>query len=106
MIFEWQQVVVAVSAGDAEGGPLTSMRGPGNLAGVDGVAQSNVGVAAGADVADGGESGFDSDLGILCAGKRFRRDGDAELFVSELGIAGDVGVHVDQSGKNGAWAVR
>ena len=67
VIFEGQQVVVAVPAGDAERRAAHQHARAGNIAGVDGIAQGDVAVALGTDVAHGGEAGLESETRIARA---------------------------------------
>src|SRR5271163_4524521 len=52
VIFEWQQIIVRMSAGDAEPWPAHQHSRSGHVAGIDGVAQSHITVAGRAHVAD------------------------------------------------------
>ena len=97
-----EKVLVHVAAGDAERGAGDLHVRAGDVAGVDLVAESDVGVVVGADVADGGEAGFERDLGVF--------DADDGLFGGshrefEVGVEvvghGEVGVDVDEAGHDG-----
>ena len=70
-----EEILVAVAAGDAERGTGSEHPRAGDVAGVDGVAKGDVGIAVGADVANGGESGFERDAGIARADQRLARIG-------------------------------
>ena len=102
MIFGSEKVLVAVAAGDTQGGAGSEDARAGDFASLDAVANCEVGVAGRADVADGGEPGFESDAGIADAQHRgaWIRDviaGHAE----KIGRAGDVSVAINQAGKDG-----
>src|SRR6185369_4291215 len=56
MEIKGKQIFVAVSAGDSKGGAADEHVRSGYVAIVDGIAQSNITVPAGADVAHGGEA--------------------------------------------------
>jgi len=71
-----------VAAGDAKGRAGNEHARAFDLAGVDAVAQGDVGEAAGANVANGGESGAESKTGVFDAGDGFARDGNAEALVA------------------------
>ncbi len=78
------------------------MCGPGMWPGVDLVAEGDVGVVVGADVADGGEAGFEGNLGVFDAddglfGRRHRQLVEG----IEVGGHGEVGVDVDEAGHDG-----
>ena len=80
-------------------GPLTCMCGPGTMPCVDGIAQVHIGIPAGADIANGGEPGQQGGarVGHALDGLFRVRLGQLEVGI-EVGLAGDVGVHVDQAG--------
>src|SRR6266511_1634231 len=71
--FRREQVVVAMPAGDAEGRSGGYDPRPRDVAGVDRVAQRDVGVAARADVAHSREAGFEREPRVLRAGQRRAR---------------------------------
>ena len=100
-IFEGQHVVVAVSAGDAERRAADEHARAGDVAGVDRVAQGHVGEAVGADVADGGESGEQSEAGVFRADQGLARDGNGQRIVAKARFHGQVRVRVDQAGQDG-----
>jgi len=60
VIFDRQQVLVAMASGNPEERPAYLHMRPGNLPVVDGVAQVNVGKSIGSDVAHGGKAGHQS----------------------------------------------
>ena len=61
-----------MSAGDAQRRPADQHARPWDVAGIDGVAQGNVGVIEVANIAHRGESGFQRDLRIVGADQRMR----------------------------------
>ena len=76
----------------------------GDVAGVDLVAEGDVGVVVGADVADGGEAGFEGDLGVFDSDDGLFRGSHGELPVwVEVVGHGEVGVHVDEAGHDGVF---
>ena len=66
------------------GGPETQHARPFDIAGVDAIAQSHVGVAARANIAHGGEAGAHGQARVLGAGDGFARDGNAESLIPVL----------------------
>jgi hypothetical protein len=105
LVFGRVHGVVAVAAGDAEWRAGGEDARAGHVAVVDGVAQADVGVVVGADVADGGEAGAQRGQRILGADQRHARHrlGD-QAVAGVFGRAGDVGVGVDQAGQQGLVA--
>src|SRR5581483_4171150 len=102
VILEGQQVVVAVSAGDAHRRAAHQHTRAGQRAFVDYVTQGDVGIAAGANVADGGEPGLQRGAGVHGAVQRLARRRDAKLRVTEVvRVHGDVRVRVDQTRQHG-----
>ena len=95
-----EKVFVHVAAGNAERRSGDLHVRAGDVAGVDLVAQGDVGEAVGADVADGGEAGVERGLRVLHADDRFfgGRHGELEVGI-EVGGIGEVGVHVDEAGQ-------
>ena len=98
MIFEGQEVFIAVSAGDAEGWTADLHVRPRDVAGVDLVAQGDVGVTARAHVAHCGEAGFERDLRIFDTDDGFLGRGhrDFEEWIEIVGTS-EVGVDIDQA---------
>jgi hypothetical protein len=97
-----QQVVVAVAALDADGVAGHAHARTRQLAVVDGVAQGDVAEAAGADVAHGGEAGFQRHPGRMRAVHGGADVGHAQRLVAVLvRVAGQVGVGVDQARQHG-----
>ena len=97
--------VVAVAAGDAQRRARGCDARAGEVAVVDGVAQADVGVAVGADVAHGGKAGFQRQARVLGAaqgarGTEIAPDGIARVFR----VAGQVGVRIDQPWQQGLVA--
>lgn len=91
-----------MAACGAEGVAGGDDAGPIDLAAFDGFLQGDVGPVAGADIANGGEAGFerlfrvgDGDDGPVGVGEL--QAGKASGF----GVAVEVGVHVDQAGEKG-----
>ena len=64
VVLKRQQIVVAVSARNAQGRPADQHARSRHVAGVNGIAQGNVGKAARAHVADGRKTGFERHPGI------------------------------------------
>ena len=102
VVLEWEQILVAVSAGDADERAADLHVRSGDLAGVDGVAQVDIDKVVGAHVADGGEARHQSGAGVgdtvdglLCGS---RRDFAERIKVS---VHGEVGVHVNEAGQDG-----
>ena len=99
-----EKVLVHVAAGDAEGGTADLHVRAGDVAGVDLVAEGDVGKGVGADVADGGEAGFEGDLGVFNADDGLFGRGHRELEVGiEVVGHGEVGVDVDEAGHDGVF---
>ncbi len=95
-----QQVLVAVPARDAERRPRRDDAGADDVAVVDGVAQGDVRVVAGAQVAHGREPGLERPPGVPRAVQRLARRRDPQPRVPERAqVEGQVRVHVDQAGK-------
>ena len=97
--FVRQQVLVAVASGDRErraAGVDTRAR---NHAFIDGVAQRDIGIAAGAYIAHRGESGFQRDARILGADERFFGNRDSQLLVAKVRIESEMRVGINQSGQ-------
>ena len=91
-----------MAAGDAERRTGDEHARTFDVAGVDAIAQGDVGVVAGADIADGGESGVHGEARVLGADDGFTWHRDAQARVATAhGIAGEVRVHVDQAGEAG-----
>ena len=91
-----------MAAGNAEGGPRDLHVRAWDVAGVDLVAEGYVGEVVGADVADGGEAGFEGDLGVFDADDGLFGGCHRELKVGiEVVGHGEVGVHVDEAGHDG-----
>ena len=67
VVFEGQQVLVAVASGNAERRPAHQHARPGHIAGVDGVAQRHVAVALRSHIAHGSETGLESKTRIARA---------------------------------------
>jgi hypothetical protein len=90
--------VVAVAAGDAQGGTRCDDARPRNVAGIDGVAQGDVGVRIGAHVTRRGESGLEHQARVLGARqcRARRRNGDAGV-ARVFRIARQVRVRIDQA---------
>src|SRR5205085_3348803 len=101
MVLIGQQIVVTMAASDAQGGAAGIHARAGNHAFIDGVAQSNVGVAVGAHIAYRGKSRFQRSLGILGPNQRLFRNGDAQFLIAENRIGGQVRVSINQ-----AWQKR
>jgi hypothetical protein len=87
------KVIVAVAAGDAEDGAGDLHVRAGDVAGVNLVAEGDVGEVVRADVADGGEAGFEGDLGIFnsedalfCRGHRERPVGVEVVGEGEMRV--------------------
>ena len=99
VIFDGQQVLIAVAAGDAEQRSAHQHVRSGHLARVDGVAQVDIDEAACADIAHGGEPGHQGGARIDHAVDGFFGVGLRQFAVGiEVGVHGEVGVHVDQPG--------
>ena len=99
VIFEGQHVVVAVSAGNAQRRAAGNDARARHVPGIDGIAQSDVGELACANIPDGGESGQERDAGILGADQSLARSGNGKRLVPKLGIHGQVRVSINQSGQ-------
>ncbi len=82
-------------------GPLTSILGPGYVAGVDGVAQSDVTETTGAYVANRRESRQQRGPRILGADERLSRHRDCQPVVAEPGLHRQVRVRVNQARQHG-----
>jgi hypothetical protein len=67
VVFEGQQVFVAMAAGDAERRAAHQHMRTGHIAGVDGVAQSDVAVTLGTHVAHRGKASFQSEARVARA---------------------------------------
>ena len=93
-----------MAAGDAERRAADLHVRAGDVAGVDLVAQGYVGEAVGADVADGGEAGFERDLGVFDSddGLFGGRHGELKVGIEVVGH-GEVRVHVDEAGHDGVF---
>ena len=85
VVLEPQEVVVAVAAGDPERGPGHDEPRPGDLAGVDRVAQRDVREAVGADVAHRREPGEKRPVRVGDAVDRLARHRVAERPVAVVG---------------------
>jgi hypothetical protein len=105
VVFGGQEVVVAMSAADAQWRSADLHVRSRDVPRVDIVAQSHIGVAGCADVAHAGESGFERDLGEADAVERFAHGvgREARIGVEVVG-EGEVRVDVDQAGKHGQGA--
>ena len=102
VVFRGQEVIIAVTACDAEWRPAHLHMRAGNVACVDIVAQSHVRVAGRADVAHRGESGFERDLRKADAVERFA-DGirrEAGVGIEVIGES-QMRVYVDQTRQHG-----
>ncbi len=103
VIFEGQQILVAVPSGDAERRAADQHARARNIAGIDGIAQRDVAVAVRSHVADRGESGLQSEARVAGPGQRGARNGNAQsLEAVVLRVTGQVGVGVGQTGQNGS----
>src|SRR5439155_4015161 len=71
VVFERKKIIVAMSAGDTERGTAYQHARSGHIAGVDGVAQSDVAVAPRPHVPNRGEASFQRDPGIVGSGQSF-----------------------------------
>jgi hypothetical protein len=102
MKFDGKEIVVAVAPGNAERRPGDLHARPFDFAVVDAIADGHIGVTAGADIANGGETRAERNARVLDAGDSFPRDGNPEaLIASGGGVGGDVRVDIDQ-----AWKTR
>ncbi len=96
MIFERQKIVVAVAAGDSQGRAGNHHAGPLDIASINRISKSNIGVAGGADVAHGSETSAHGEARVLGAGESLARNGNAEsLIAAGARIASEVRVHID-----------
>ena len=99
VIFEGQQVVVAVSAGDAESRAAGQNPGTGDVSSLDRVAEGDVAESGGADVAYRRESRLQGKAGIASSDQGLARNGDRQRFVAEVRVHRQVRVRVDESGQ-------
>ena len=91
-----------MAAGDAQRRAAHQHVRPRHLARVDGVAQIHIHIAAGAHVAHRSESGHQRGTGIHHAIDGLFGVGRGQLAIGiEVGIHGQVRVHIDQAGQNG-----
>src|SRR5580704_13587543 len=91
-----------MAAGDAERRAGDEHARTFDVASVDAIPQGDVGVVAGADIADGGEAGVHGEAGILGADDGFAWHRDAQARIATVArIAGEVRVNVDQAGEAG-----
>ena len=98
VVLEGQEIVVGMTARRADRRAGHQHPRAFDLALVDRIAQGDVRKAAGADIAHGGEAGFQGLLGVGDAIDRFARRGEkhaVEAFV--IGVRGHMDVRVDQS---------
>src|SRR5664279_1977827 len=82
-------------------GPLASMRGAGNIAGINGIAQGHVSESIRSHVSYRRKAGQQSDARVFGANEGLARNRDGESVVAEPGIECEVGMRVDQAGENG-----
>jgi hypothetical protein len=102
VILDRQEVVVAVTAGDAHCGSADEHVRPGDLSGVDGIAEIDVHESAGTDVANGGESGQESFASIHDAIDGFLGGGGGDFVKGvEISVHRQVGVNIHETGKDG-----
>ena len=102
VVFGGQEVIVAMAAGDAQRRPAHLHVRTRNVAGVDIVAQGDIGIAGCADVAHAGESGLQRDLGEAHAVERLAHGVGREARVRiEIVAEGEVRMHVDQARQHG-----
>jgi hypothetical protein len=67
VIFRSEQIVVAVTAGDAQSGTAGEDTRAGNVALIDGIAQGDIAIATSADVADGCKASLQRHTGVASA---------------------------------------
>ena len=86
MIFDGQEILIAVAAGDAERRSAHLHVRSRNLALIDGIAEVDIGVPARADIANGGEAGEQGGAGIGDA-----LDGLFRVRLGQLEVGVEVG---------------
>jgi len=92
-----QKIVVAVAAGDAKRRAGDAHARTLDVASVNTIAESDIGVAARADVADGGKAGAKGEASVLHACDSFPWNGNAEACVAVArGFTGKMSVDIDQ----------
>src|SRR5262249_23927684 len=100
-----EEVVVAVAARDAQRGSGNEEPRTRHLAGIDRVAQRDVGKLGGGDVAHGGKSSPQRSVRVGSAVESLARSGNTEPLVAQvLRNEGEMVVNVDQPGKEGRAA--
>src|SRR6185312_371639 len=97
VILERQEVVVTMSAGNAQGRAADQHAWTRHISRIDGIAQSNVRVSVGGYIANGGEAGIQRHPRIASANERFAWNRDRERLISELRIEREMGVGINHS---------
>ena len=96
----WQQVLIAVPAGDAQRRAGGDHARPDHVAIIDGIAQRNVRIVFRAHIAHGGKTSFERSQRVSRAVQRFARRRNLQAFIRErTQFKGQMRVHVDQAGQ-------
>ncbi len=97
VVLKRKQIIVAMTARDAESRTAGIHARTGYQAFVDGVTQRDIREAARADIAHGGEARLQGNAGVLGADQRLFGNGNPQLLVSEFRIMSKVRMGVDQA---------